>query len=265
MPAKLKHIAIVSSQNERELEFYEALFGMRRDREIVTTDGYIGMNVNARGPGRQAGLDHFGFEVADVDRIFARVQDDWPMVHHLVRPSNRPFAGISMHDPGGNVFDLSQVGMENRRGVYAEAPGADRQQPRHIKHLVLRAVDPATLAAFYRDVFDLREEPKAADDPNHYLTDGTVTFVIAPWRIANYAGTGIERPALDHLGFEVESLAAFRDDLDRLLAANPAMAPRVNKSDEGATRLKLLSTCRYGQLQLVDPDGVLLDVSEATE
>ncbi len=86
-----------------------------------------------------------------------------------------------MHDPAGNVFDLSQAGMENRRGVYADVPGIENRHPRHITHLVLRAVDPLTVAAFYQDVLGLREEPKPTDDPNTYLSDGSVTFVIAPW------------------------------------------------------------------------------------
>lgn len=262
MQARLKHVAISSNENERAREFYEVLFGMKRDNGNVITDGYIGMNVNGRGAGRQAGLDHFGFEVDDVQQIFANVEDNWPTVHYLKRPASRPFAALGMHDPAGNVFDLSQAGMENRRGVYADAPGVERRHPRHITHLVLRAVDPVAVAAFYQDVLGLREEPKATDDLNTYLSDGSVTFIIAPWRIADFAGTGIERPALDHIGFEVESIEAFKADLDRLVATEPRLAPRALRSEEGAIRLSLLSTCRYGQLQLVDPDGVLLDVSE---
>ena len=263
MQTRLKHVAISSNENQRALEFYEALFGMKRDGGNVATDGYIGMNVNGRGAGRQAGLDHFGFEVDDVQQIFANVEDNWPTVHYLKRPASRPFAAIGMHDPAGNVFDLSQAGMENRRGMYAEATGVENRLPRHITHLVLRVVEPSTVTAFYQDVLGLREEPKPADDPNTYLSDGSVTFVIAPWRIADYAGTGIERPALDHIGFQVESMEAFKADLERLVATQPRLAPRALRSEEGEIRLSLLSRCRYGQLQLVDPDGVLLDVSEA--
>ena len=58
------------------------------------------------------GVLDIAFEVDDVEVIFARAQDDFPDVHWLKRPSNRPFAGISMHDPSGNVFDLSQAAAE---------------------------------------------------------------------------------------------------------------------------------------------------------
>ena len=263
MPARLKHLAIVSSDPERLLRFYEGAFGMQRDRAIVVTDGYIGMNVNRRAPGRQAGLDHFGFEVDDVEEIFARVRDDYPSIDFLKRPENRPFAGISMHDPAGNVFDLSQAGMENRRGMYAEAPGAEHQLPRHISHLMLRVVDPATVAGFYRDVFGMRLDDGAPDDGTFHLTDGTIRFVVAPWKIGNYEGSGIERPALDHLGFEVESLETFHGDVERLVAESPELTPLgATKDEEGSARSRLLSTCRYGSAHLADPDGVLIDVAQ---
>ena len=263
MPARLKHIAIVSRDPERLLRFYEGAFGMTRDRAIVVTDGYIGMNVNRRAPGRQGGLDHFGFEVDDVEEIFARARDDYPTVHWLKRPDNRPFAAISMHDPAGNVFDLSQAGMENRRGMYADAPSADQQNPRHIDHLMLRVVDPETVAGFYHNVFGMRLDESAPSDGNFYLTDGTIRLVVAPWKIENYAGSGIERPAPDHLGFRVESLAAFRADLDRMTADNPDLAPLMaGKEDEGEARFQLLDACAYGSAHVVDPDGVLLDVTD---
>ena len=261
MPAKLKHVAVVSSDPERLLRFYEGVFGMTRDRAIVVTDGYIGMNVNRRAPGRQAGLDHFGFEVDDVEEIFARVRDDYPEVEWLMRPANRPFAGISMHDPAGNVFDLSQAGMENRKGVYADAPGTDNQLPRHISHLMLRVVDPARVAGFYQNIFGMRRDDAAPDDGNHYLSDGTIRFIIAPWKIGNYAGSGIERPALDHVGFAVESMDAFQADLQRVASDKPELAPAAGrKSEEEAARTRLLATCPYGSFHMHDPDGVLIDV-----
>ena len=77
----------------------------------------------------------------------------------------------------------------------------------------------------------------------------------------DYAGTGIERPALDHIGFEVESLEAFLADLKRLRAARPdPFPPSTQTAGEGESRLELLATCQHGQYQLADPDNVLLDV-----
>lgn len=266
MFAKIKHLAIVSSNHELEGEFYASLFGMKiapRSRAagaVVVGDGYLGLNINPRAPGRQAGLDHFGFEVEDVERVFARIHENYPSVQVLKRPGNRPFAGISTHDPAGNVFDLSQQGMENRRDVYVDK---DEDHVRYVKHFTLRAVDPAFLARFYREVFELVDLEKPADDANFYLSDGRVTLAIHPWKITDYEGTGIERPALDHIGFGVESVEAFKKDLAALVEKNPAFAPQsAQKPPEREARLKLFQKCRFGEFRLADPDGVLIDVSE---
>jgi catechol 2,3-dioxygenase-like lactoylglutathione lyase family enzyme len=246
-------------------EFYQTLFGMTGNTQggaAHASDGYIGMNVNGRGPGRQAGFDHFGIEVDDIDAIRARVQDDYPQIELLKRPGSRSYAAVSMHDPAGNVFDLSPASMDNRKSIYLDLSESQRHS-RRISHLFLRTVDPDAIARFYCDVFGLEEGDRPVGDPSHYLTDGTVTLVIAPWKISSYAGGGIERPALDHLGFEVESLEAFKADVERLAASKPDLAPMpIEGRGEREVRMKLLATCRYGQHQLADPDGVLLDVSE---
>ena len=267
MFAKLKHIAIVSDQFSLLGRFYETFFGMKSSARssseprgaAVIGDGYVGLNINSRAPGRQSGLDHFGFEVKDVETVFARLKDKYPKIKVLHRPGGRSFAGISTHDPAGNVFDLSK-GAGKRRGVYEEG---EWQQERRLNHLALRAVSPETLAEFYAEIFELVALEKPADDPNYYLTDGRLTFTIMPWDITDYLGSGIERPALDHLGFQVESVAAFQRDLAASVERDPSLAPRrARKADEGDARQRLFSTCPQGMLHLADPDGVLIDVTD---
>ncbi len=260
MVARLKHLAISSGNHERLREFYQAVFHMEHDRSMVVTDGYVGLNVNPRGRGRQAGIDHFGIEVDDVDAVMVRSRALYPKIDFLKRPSNRPFAGIGTHDPAGNIFDLSQAGMENRRGFYAESP--DELRPRRITHFQLRALDPELLATFYHDVFGL--ERTDAANGTYALTDGRVTLVIARWNILDYRDTGIERPAIDHLGFAVEDLDAFKQELDQLMETRPELFPEFSKAEtEGARRFELLAECSRGELQLNDPDGVLIDVARA--
>ena len=268
MFAKIKHLAIVSQNYAMEARFYQAVFGMKAAETqrpeagaMVVGDGYVGMNINARRPGRQGGVDHFGFEVEDVEVVFARLREKYPAIEVLKRPGNRPFAGISLHDPAGNVFDLSQRGMENRRDVYEDENAVNEK--RYIKHFALRAVDPTTLSRFYREVLGLLEMEKPADDPNSYLTDGRVTLVVCPWKISDFKGSGIERPALDHIGFKVESIAAFKADLAEVIKENPSLTPAsLGLGPEGEVRKNLLSQCKLGNLELSDLDGVLLDVTE---
>jgi catechol 2,3-dioxygenase-like lactoylglutathione lyase family enzyme len=267
MFAKLKHIAIVSDRFALLGNFYETAFGMKqsasstdRPRGAATVgDGYVGLNINSRAPGRQSGLDHFGFEVEDVETVFSRLRAKYPKIKVLHRPGGRSFAGISTHDPAGNVFDLSK-GVGKRRGVYEEG---EWQQPRRLSHLALRAVNPDMLAEFYTEIFELTALEKPAGDPHYYLSDGRLTFTIMPWDITDYLGSGIERPALDHMGFQVESIAAFQSDIAAMVERDPSLAPRrARKSDEGDARQRLFSTCPHGALQLADPDGVLFDVTE---
>ena len=266
MFAQIKHMAIVSENYALMGKFYEAAFHMRTSRgaratnAVVVGDGYVGLNINPRRAGRQAGFDHFGFEVADVETVFARFREKYPSVTVLKRPGNRPFAGLSTHDPAGNVFDLSQRGMENRTDVYEDG---DWNQDRAIHHFALRTVMPEALAQFYVDVFELQAQEKPAGDSNFYLSDGKVTLIIMPWNINDYLGSGIERPAIDHLGFKVENVEEFKRSLQTIVGTNPRLSPSpVGAGPEGQARLKLFSKCPYGKFQLADPDGVLIDVTE---
>src|SRR5512145_123674 len=100
MFAKIKHMAIVSENSFLLEKFYRSVFGMRtseraRPTSTVVGDGYVGLNINSRKSGRQAGFDHFGFEVEDVEKVFAHFKEKYPSIRVLKRPATRPFAGIS--------------------------------------------------------------------------------------------------------------------------------------------------------------------------
>ena len=282
MLSRIQHAAIVSENFVREAKFYEAVLGMKRskpgsaeeEKAIQTnyamsiSDGYVGVTVIGRKPGYVPGLHHFGIDVDDVQEAIARIKKKYPDVAVLKRPSNRPFATFGAHDPEGNYFDLTQEGMNNRRDVYAVRPSSpqaeqQREQPRRIHHIKLRVMKPAAIAAFYRDLFDLKEEAKALEDPNFYLTDGKVTLIIAPWKMSDFEGAGIDRPGLEHVGFRVDSVEAVKKELAALREANPEMRERViSEPKEGERRLALIASCRHGQHQFSSPDGVFIDISE---
>jgi predicted enzyme related to lactoylglutathione lyase len=262
MTSKIKHLAIVSDQYALLGRFYQALFGLRPFEEdraegaVAVTDGYVGLNIGPRRPGRQAGFDHFGFLVDDMDAVFERAAA-FPTVKHVKRSSTKAFAGISMHDPAGNVFDLSATSGLDEAG---ERPLEVAE--RHVSHFVLKVMQPAVLARFYVDVFGLVEESSA--DASICLSDGHLRMILSPWDITDFARSGIERPALEHLGFSVGSLDEFTHDVQRLAMRNPVVGPRqIAVGPEGQARVEQLRQCQLGQYQLADPDGVLLDVAEA--
>jgi catechol 2,3-dioxygenase-like lactoylglutathione lyase family enzyme len=264
MSAKLKHIALVSDNYAVQGKFYEAAFGMRTaadprpERAVTVGDGYVGLNINPRKPGRSAGLDHFGLEVDEVEPVLERMRKKYPQVQIVKRPSTRPFAGLSTHDPAGNIFDLSQRDMENRTSVYVEA---EKPAPRRISHFALRTLQAEELVDFYAEVCGLK--PVKGKHGNFHLTDGRVTLVLMPWRITDYEGTGIVRPGPDHIGFEVESLDAFKKRLQELGDNNPHLRAHTLAGREGEARMKLFAaSCSLGEYRFADVDGVLLDVAE---
>ncbi len=261
MTAKLKHIALVSDNYALQGKFYEAAFGMRTaadprpERAVTVSDGYVGLNINPRKPGRPAGLDHFGLEVDEVEPILAKLKKHG--VEVVQRPSTRPFAGISTHDPAGNIFDLSQRDMANRTSVYVEA---ENPAPRRISHLALRTLQADRLVEFYAE---LGLKPVKGQHGNFQLTDGRVALLLMPWRISDYEGTGIVRPGPDHLGFDVESLEAFKSRLQELGDNNPHLRAKMLAGKEGEARMKLFaSSCPLGEYRIADVDGVLLDIAE---
>src|SRR5262245_14777815 len=75
MFAKIKHLAIISDNYALLSRFYEALFGMKTSKSprpesaVAIGDGYVGMNIIPQKLGRQAGLEHFGLEVEDVEKV----------------------------------------------------------------------------------------------------------------------------------------------------------------------------------------------------
>jgi catechol 2,3-dioxygenase-like lactoylglutathione lyase family enzyme len=272
MLTRIQHIAVVSENFVREANFYEAVLGMRRSKPgsaeeeravrtnyaLSVSDGYVGMTIIGRKPGYNPGLHHFGVDVDNIDEAIGRIKKNYPEIAVLRRPSNRPFATFGAHDAEGNYFDLTQEGMANRRDVYVDG---QREQNRRVHHIKLRVMKPSMIASFYRDLLDLEEEEKAPEDPNYYLTDGKVTLIIAPWKMSDFEGAGIDRPGIEHFGFAVESVDAVKRDLAALRQADPAMAEKtISEPAEGQRRLALIASCRHGHFQFSDPDGVFIDV-----
>ncbi len=132
-----------------------------------------------------------------------------------------------------------------------------------LNYFTIRAMNPEALAGFYVEVFGFKEEEKTLEDPNFYLTDGTVTMVLARYKISDYLGTEHKRPGFDHIGFEVEDLQAFKDDVELLARHDPEfLAPKpAYVESEYQVIMDLLRSCRYGKHQMCDPEGNLVDIS----
>jgi hypothetical protein len=112
-------------------------------------------------------------------------------------------------------------------------------------------------------LFDLKEEEKAFEDPNSYLTDGRMTLIIAPWKMCNFEGASIDRPGVEHLGFKVDSVVAVKKKLAALRERNPEMRESIiAEPTEEDRRVAHIVGCRHGRHVTSIPDGVFVEFPE---
>src|SRR5258708_6422165 len=122
MFAQINHVALISHQYNTLGKFYEAVFGLKSSAKgrpasaITIGDGYVGLNLIPRRDGYVEGIDHFGMVVDDVEPVLERMKRKHKNAAIVKRPSARPFAAYSGHDPDGNVFDLAQKKEVTRPG-----------------------------------------------------------------------------------------------------------------------------------------------------
>ncbi|MDH3240552.1 MAG: VOC family protein [Alphaproteobacteria bacterium] len=269
MNAKVNYLTILSEDNYALGRFYEAFFHMRPagangpTDDVHIGDGHIGLNIKPRLSGHAAQLDQFGIETDDVERVIARLNENYPEIEWLQRSGGASITAISSHDPAGNVFFVSQVGMKDCGDVYVGAGGA---QDRLIDHFALRVLGPEKVAEFYAQVFGFQTIAGPKESRNFYLSDGHVTLVIIPWQISDFEGTGITARGMDHIGFKVESIATLKADIDRAAEKNHRFRPSasvVGRGKEGKGRLEMFrKACPLGCHHMADLDGLLLDVTE---
>jgi len=270
MNAKIRHCAIWSDGYERSARFYETIFGMRffttqgaaerdpsnRSRGQLS-DGIIGLALNPRPPGYRSGLDHFGFQLQDLDKVRERIKQDYPDTIFTKGLEGVAFAGLRITDPVGTHIDIAQEGGANLRGGYGRDEGWE--QPRHLHHIAIRAAKPALLAEFYQKVFELTEAKSLSGEGGVCLTDGKSYVLIRPCE--NYSYRSMTQ-GLDHVGFKVEDLEAVKRELDDLGRSFPESAARkIFVGRNGPFLQRDIDSCSLGQYAIADPDGVLIDLT----
>ena len=79
---------------------------------MYMSDGYLTLAIlRNRGEAAPSGINHFGFQVEDLEDIEQKLQKwEEPMTG---RPSTRPFAEHRAMDPDGNLFDISVHGYDH--------------------------------------------------------------------------------------------------------------------------------------------------------
>jgi catechol 2,3-dioxygenase-like lactoylglutathione lyase family enzyme len=271
MFAKINHVAICSPNWPMMARFYEAVFGLqasekRKSRPISGAnigDGYVGLNINPVRDGYVGGLDHFGMTVDDVGEVMERARRKFPEACIVKRPSTRPFAAYSAHDPDGNVFDLAEKKKSTLDGVYADQADETRTPDRYINKYAIRTMHPEKCADFYMEVFELEPLNRKTTAPGHHLTDGRVMLSILPWSIPVFEGMAIKRPGPDHLGFKVESIDALKHTIAEVTGGCTYLAPMpLGGGKEAEVRKAMFAASATGKHQMADPGGVWIDVTD---
>jgi catechol 2,3-dioxygenase-like lactoylglutathione lyase family enzyme len=270
MLGKIRHVAMYTHNYDAVVRFYQTIFGMKRMTSGAVdesgkqnpnrghiSDGVIGMAILHRYAGIQSGMDHYGFEVEDLDEFRRRMEKYYPSTLIAKALEYVPFAGLRSHDPAGTQFDIAQRGAGNIREGYTEE-GWD--QPRWMNHISIRARNPAEVAEFYMKIFDLKTIEGLPEGGTICLTDGKVKLLLRPCDNSLYRGL---REGLDHIGFKVDSVDQIKTDLEEIARSAPQSAAKtIAVGRHGHMIEEDLKRCPLGEHFVSDPDGVLLDISE---
>lgn len=273
MFAQINHMAMISPQYPMLERFYRSHFqfsvAQRGDHDAeasaIVGDGNVGLNILPRRDGYMGGIDHFGIVVDSIDTVAKRMKGAHPKTNIVKRPSSRPFAAYSGHDPDGNVFDLAERKGDNLKDVYQEQKDGDLKDSGacHFRRFAIRTANAEACAEFYADVFELQAINTPEGKVGHHLTDGRVILSLMQWDIEMFGGMSIKRPGPDHIGIRVPDLAAFKKEAKRLADKNTYIAARpLGGSDEANTRADLLAACALGKFQMADPDGNWIDITD---
>ena len=228
MQSAFKHVALFTKDPDQLLNFYQRHLGftlLRRSptNSLYVSDGWIMYALLRYREGSEAkwiGYDHFGFHVSDMQEARKRVVDAYPGVQWDQRPQDGRYAEYRFYDMDGHPVDVSQEGFRTK----------DDLTPPTVRHVAISASDPSRSAAFYKNVFDLKELRKAEDE--FLLSDGNINLLFVKHR-----GEGPCR--ILHMGLEVrdpQSLAA-------------------------SVKAKKSLSC--GAIQIEDPDGNALELASS--
>ena len=109
-----------------------------------------------------------------------------------------------------------------------------------IRHLAIFARDPAAMAKYYEQVFDMKIVHASGD--NRFVSDGYLTMALLKHRLDGSAPVG-----LNHFGFVVDSNEEIRRRTKEIGLEEPKKRPADRP---------------YAEYRACDPEGNFFDVSQ---
>jgi catechol 2,3-dioxygenase-like lactoylglutathione lyase family enzyme len=125
-----------------------------------------------------------------------------------------------------------------------------------IRHIALTTKDPAKVAAFYKEAFDM-EEVRRSPNGAVFLTDGYINLAILNFKTEKDADVGVNGPnysGIHHIGFEVDGLSEACAKLEK------AQGTQLTQKDGLDTAMGPRGPRNF-EMKWAGPDGVVLDVS----
>lgn len=119
-----------------------------------------------------------------------------------------------------------------------------------IKHIAIRATDPEMAAAFYKEVFGLKQVGLGRN--GIYLSDGQINLAILRCKSEKEGGSGIV--GVEHIGFQVEDVEGTLAKLSR--HGGRALMDRVDVTPTDAANPR-----SYYEIKCTGPDSQILDIS----
>ncbi len=111
---RIRHIAIVTSNQAKMAQFYKSAFDMKEVKGIgpalYLSDGQMNLALINKTPDLDVseGLYHFGFEVSDIHALRGKLKMAGASSELESRPIERD-AEFRVHDPDGNPIDIAQA------------------------------------------------------------------------------------------------------------------------------------------------------------
>ena len=119
--ARIRHVAIKCENQEKTADFYKRAFGLTEvwrgpvrddgNRAVYLSDGHINLAILPERGGRE-GIDHFGFQVEDMERTLQTAGAAGAKGESEKKPRDGRFAEMGVHDPAGTLVDVSTKGWK---------------------------------------------------------------------------------------------------------------------------------------------------------
>jgi methylmalonyl-CoA/ethylmalonyl-CoA epimerase len=130
-----------------------------------------------------------------------------------------------------------------------------------IRHIALTTKDPAKVAEFYKEAFDMEELRRS--DSGVFLSDGYINLAILKWKTEEDADVGPNGPnynGIHHFGFLVDDAEQHGDKLEK---AGGTRLTRTAAPGTGGLFGGSMGNVGNAEVKFSGPDDVVLDISQS--